>query len=523
MFRYDKTLTPQLFSNGPRDLVKVNSDAWLYIDLFEALDLREFSLEYRGQGEEGIHPMLMLRTIFYGLTHGVVTGRKLEEVCHFDNRFIVLSGNQKPSYRSFSRFLVRHDKRLKELFAQVVQLAQQMGLVSLGRVAIDGSRFKANSSRHKAMSYDRMQKAVVEITAELEKLKKDLGEENSQEQTVHNLPQEILLREKRLAKIQAAKKALEKEKGRALKGKDQKSFADHEALPMAKPKDGFMYGYNCQAAVDEKRQIIVAAEVHDSAADCGALNSMVEKVQENGGEFPGAVLADAGYKSVDNLKAIEDKKVEAYIAVGRGECVGERGHLESLTFEESSQSYRCLAGKIISIRSQRQEDSWSLQMSADHCSECPLISSCHLSSRQGKTFRVPIGKNLQLIIDHQVRMRSAKGREIYRRRKVIVEPVFGNIKNKGLKIFVRGKHRVDRWWKMVCTAHNLEKILRQWPSDKDGADRPLKIAHQISTFFNFILERTATLQKSNFLGLIDGFLTEKVMHRPAQCLCVPSS
>ena len=89
---------------------------------------------------------------------------------------------------------------------------------------------------------------------------------------------------------QAAKKALEKEKGRALKGKDQKSFADHEALPMAKPKDGFMYGYNCQAAVDEKRQIIVAAEVHDSAADCGALNSMVEKVQENGSEFPGAVF-----------------------------------------------------------------------------------------------------------------------------------------------------------------------------------------------------------------------------------------
>jgi len=481
MFRYDETLTPSFFSKGPRDLVKVDSDVWLYIDLFEALDLKAFNLDYSSKGEEAIHPMLMLRTIFYGLTHGIITGRKLEEVCHFDNRFIILSGNQKPHYRTFSRFLIRHENRIKELFAQVVQLAQKMGLVSLGRVAIDGSRFKANTSRHKAMSHDRMQKAVKEIADELEKLKQDLTKENGQEQTSHDLPEEIRRREKRLAKIQAAKEALEKEKGEELKSKDQKSFADHDALPMAKPKDGFMYGYNCQAAVDEKHQIIVAAELHGSAADSAALTPLLQKVEENCGQLPTAALADAGYKSIENLNALEQMKVEAYIAVGKGEFTGQRDDLAALSWDEMSGNYKCPADKVIPLRTQRKDGSKGLHFSDDHCSDCAKTATCPLFIKQGKSFRVPSSENLHLILNHQLKMQSQEGQKIYRRRKVIVEPVFGNIKNKGIKIRVRGTKAVARWWKMACTAHNIEKILRALHSSV--ADRffaiPLRILFEL--------------------------------------------
>lgn len=464
MFRADETLTPELFAFSPRDLVSKDSDAWLYVDLFDELELKGFSGDYSAQGEEAVHPALMLRTIFYGLTHGVCTGRKLEEACRFDNRFIVLSGNQKPSYRTFYRFLIRHEGRLNALFVQVVKLAQKMGLVSLGRVAIDGSRFKANTSRHKAMSYGRMKQAVEELQAELKKLREDLAKENGKERTSYELPQEIQLKEKRLAKITAAKAALESEAqeqgtAQAIEDKQQKSFADPDALPLAKPKDGFMYGYNCQAAVDSEHQIVVAAELHDNAADTAALEPMVKQVQVNCGSIPEALLADAGYRSTENLERMETLEVEAYIAVGQGEFNPERDHLEALRWDEPDGTYECPEGKPIALQSRQQDGSQRLRMDVAHCEGCARRGDCPLSSRQGKIFRVPREADRQRIAAHQVKMRSEKGREIYRRRKVIVEPVFGNIKNKGWRITCRGRHRVGSWWKLVCTAHNLEKII----------------------------------------------------------------
>jgi len=460
MFRDDTTLTPEMFAFSPRDLVGAESDAWLYIDLFESLDLSEFRENYSGQGEWAVHPELMLRTIFYGLTHGVVTGRKLEDGCYFDNRFIVLSGNQKPSYRTFYRFLVRHENRLNALFVQVVRLAQKMGLASLGRVAIDGSRFKANTSRHKAMSYERMQKAVKEIAAELEKLKADLAESNGKEQTETNLPEEIRRREKRLAKIAAAKKALEEEAQGAVEAKAQKSFADHDAMPMAKPKDGFMYGYNCQAAVDGDHQIIVAAELHDSAADTQALVPVLEKVKKNCERNPKEVLADAGYKSAENLEAMPSETT-AYIAVGKGEFNPERNHLEALEFDDKADGYQCPAGKLIPTERRRKDGSRRLKMGTEFCSGCQYAATCPLEpyAKRNGVFNVPPENRRLLIVQHQQRMNSESGRRIYRLRKSIVEPVFGNIKNKRLRICVRGESKVARWWKMACTAHNIEKII----------------------------------------------------------------
>ena len=461
MFRDDRTLTPEMFAFSPRDLVNIESDTWLYIDLFDTLDLSAFSGDYAPRGEEPLHPVLILRTLFYGLTHGIVTGRKLEDACRFDNRFIVLSGDQKPSYRTFYRFLIRHQERLNELFVQVVRLAQKMGLASLGRVAIDGSRFKANTSRHKAMSYERMQKAVKEIGAELEKLRADLAEQNGKEPTETTLPQEIQRREERLAKIQAAKEALEKEAETEPEAKAQKSFADLDALPMAKPKDGFMYGYNCQAAVDGDHQIIVAAEIHPSAADTEALIPVLDKVEQNCGQLPEQYLADAGYKSIENLEAVQSKGVTALIAIGKGEFNPERSHLEGLQWDEGANGYRCPADKLIPTKYRRQDGRVALRLGEPFCRDCPQMASCPLYafSRGKDIVGVPKETHRQLIVEHQQRMRSEEGRAIYKRRKVIVEPVFGNLKNKGLLIRVRGNKNVSRWWKMVCTAHNLEKII----------------------------------------------------------------
>lgn len=464
MFRTDLSDQPQLFAFTPRDLVPDDSDVWLYVDLFNALDLSAFRRDYAPRGEQALDPVLMLRTLFYGLTHGVVTGRKLEDACRFDNRFVVLSGQQQPCYRSFSRFIERHRTRFAPLFAQVVRLAQAMGLVTLGRVAIDGTRMKANTSRSKAMSHERMLQATKELERQLEALRQDLASENAKEQTSSRLPDEIKRREERLAKIKAAQAAIEREAdGGRVEPKAQKSFADHDAKAMAKPKDGFMYGYNCQAAVDEASQIIVAAELHDQVPDCRALPLMLDRAAEVCGHAGAEVLADKGYLSSSNLAAIDAAGAKAFIAVGRGEAAGGRAPAEDLRIhrlKDGRVQYRCRHGRPFDWAWQRANERVTLKMGAEHCRGCGLRGRCLLHSRNPKQFEVPGPKSARLWANLHKRMRTDEGRVTYSRRKVIVEPVFANIKNKGMMIQVRGAAKVGAWWKMAATAHNIEKIVR---------------------------------------------------------------
>lgn len=463
MFRGDLTLQRSLFAFTVRDLVAEDSDAWLYADLFDALDLEEFDADYVSQGKQGVEPKLMLRAMFYGLTHGVVSGRRLAEVCRNDNRYAMLSGEQQPDARTFQRFIVRHSKRLDQLFVDVVKLAQKMELVSLGKIALDGSRFKANTSKHKAMSNGRMEKAMAEINAELKKLKDSFASEDIGELDRSRLPDEIKLREKRLAKIQAAKDALAKDYGaREVPESAQKSFADHDALPMAKSGDAFMYGYNCQAAVDEKTQIIVAADLNDAPNDYGALRPMLSQVEENCGKAAESVLVDSGYRSNDNVAAIEEAGSVPFVATGKGEdhaAVEEiKGHVELTSEDNGRLVYRCPAGKKLKTVSKADESTFSVRLPRRACKKCQFADECPLIKR-GRRIRVPRPEHFAAVTANLARMRTEQGRAVYRRRKVIVEPVFGNIKNKGLKVLIRGRGKVRIWWRMACTAHNVEKIV----------------------------------------------------------------
>jgi transposase len=465
MFRTDLSEQRLLFAFTVRDLVAEDSDVWLYVDLFDSLDLEDFDADYVSQGQQGIEPKLILRAMFYGLTHGIASGRKLGEVCQSDARYLVLSGEQRPTARTFQRFMVRHTSRLDALFIQVVKLAQSMELVKLGRVAIDGSRFKANTSKHKAMSAGRMDQAIAQIREELAHLKADLERMNTTEDSLHDcsLSEEIKHREKRLAKIKAAKEALEKEyAGEALPEKAQKSFADHDALPMAKQGDSFQYAYNCQAVVDAETQIVVAADLHEAPNDYQALPEMLTQTVENCGEVPDAVLADAGYRSASNIATIESCGSESYIALAKGESPADddvRACIKIVINEDASVSVLCPAGKEMTIKNSHADGSIGVRLPKRACLKCPMQEQCPLKRLTQKTIHLPKPEYLKGVIDNHNRMQSDDGKAIYRRRKVIVEPVFGNIKNKGMKILVRGKSKVRTWWRMACTAHNIEKII----------------------------------------------------------------
>ncbi|MCB9229485.1 MAG: IS1182 family transposase [Deltaproteobacteria bacterium] len=471
MFQEDIASQPQLFSFSYAELVPQDSDVWLYIDLFSQIDLSEFSDLYSKQGQEAKDPELMLRTIFYGLTHGAVSGRKLSDFCRYDNRFILLSGARRPDPRTFQRFLVRHDSQLKDLFANVVRLAQSMGLVSLGKIAIDGSKFRAPTSKHKAMSYGHMKKAVEQIQSELEKLKKSLAEENRKQTNEFSatLPEEIQKRERRLEKIKAAKAALEAEKGEAIRDKDQKSFNDHEALPMGGKNKEFGYVYNCQAAVDEKHQIIVAAEIHDSQNDAAAIGKMLDATKETCGKNPEQALADSGYGSYEDIRAVESRSVDPVIALAKGEHSGKETYADEIKAGNEENEFHCPAGKVLPIKTLHKDGMISFHLPDGFCDHCPFLSSCKVNSRAKSRIKNPLKihnkEKHEKIRTHRQKMRTTEIIEVYKRRKAIVEPVFGNIKNKGIKILVKGKQKVSLWWKLAATAHNIEKMIKHLKID----------------------------------------------------------
>lgn len=464
MFRDDKTCSNQLFAFTVRDFVPENSDVYLYCDLFEHLDLEDFTADYSSQGEAAVHPELMLRTIIYGLTHGIVSGRKLATACRFDTRFLILSGEQMPDARTFQRFIDRHETRLTALFTQVVRLAQKMGLVKLGQVAIDGSKFKANTSRNKAMSYGRMLTTLEALEHELKQLKESLAKENTQQFNESTVEGEIARRERRREKILAAKQAIERERRETeaeIDPKKQKSFHDLEALPHFEKNKGMSYIHNMVTAVDAENQVILSCELYEHSNDQNALAHAVKQVRENTGGSPNHVLADAGFGVPENMLAVENAGSVPVIAMAKGV---EKIHVrEVVRWDAENEKWRCPKGKALRIHGldgARQQ----VEVLNGFCIGCPKQRSCPLFEKQGAKFSLPEESLRASEQRNRERLRSEEGKALYKRRKAIVEAPFGNMKNKGMRILVRGRKKVATRFKLFAMAHNLEKIVAAWVS-----------------------------------------------------------
>ena len=327
--------------------------AYFIGDTVDALDLRAFYARYEGGGarNQPFHPAMMVKVLVYGYATGVFSSRKMERRLHEDLAFRMLGAGNFPRHRTIRDFRALHLKELSDLFVQVVKLAQEMGLVKLGTVAIDGTKIKANASRHKAMSYERMQQAEGELKAQIDALlerAKSTDATEADEPEV-DIPAEIERREDRLKAITEARKRIEKrqrdadiERGRSpddeckaqdVEGKPtgarykrefgvpeskaQDNFTDPDSRIMKRAGGGFDASYNAQTAVDEEAKIIVAAELGNNAADVGQLVPMLDAVKANTGQAPEQTLADAGYRSEDNFKRLAGSGTELVVAMGR--------------------------------------------------------------------------------------------------------------------------------------------------------------------------------------------------------------
>lgn len=443
--RYDQD-QPMLLAPDLRDWLPVDHPARWVDDLVEhGLDLAPFYDDYtEARGAPPYDPRLMLKVLIYGYSNGITSSRALERRCHHDVAFMFLTAQAAPDFVAISRFRKRHLKAFTALFTQALSLCAQAGLVSLGRVALDGSKIRASASRHRAMSYDRMVRAEGELAAEVEALLADAERTDAAEDAVHGdrrgdeLPAELGRREGRLAAIRKAKSDLEAEhaaKARAkaeqsatkrggdetevaaageeaeaaavVPAKAQRSFTDPDARIMKTSDGSFHYCYNAQTAVDEESQVILSSTLVPSGADSpelpGALVDLADSLQAAGIEDkPETLLADAGYFSEDNVEAVTEAGIDPLIATGRQK----------------------------------------------HGEKPP-------AAPRG---RIPKGLTPKQRMTRKLHTKN--GRADYARRKAIVEPVFGQMKiaQDAGQLRLRGLENTQGEWTLQAFCHNVRKL-----------------------------------------------------------------
>src|SRR5262245_26464539 len=283
----------QLFPAHLADALDPGDPVFFISDLVEGLDLKAFERRYAGL-EHAYPPRLLLKLWLFGAVAGVYSGREIAQRVRWDLRFRYLAGGLTPDFRTINRFRVRHREDFARVFRQTVRTARASGLGKLGRVAIDGSKIRANTEECNAAE----------------------DEEHGDDDGSGGLPAELQDREQRVAKLREVRKQLERERGSALKPKNQKSFADPDANMMMTGEGALQYCYNAQAATSEDG-VILAAEVTAAPRDVDQLVPMVEAVRANTGCRPGVALADNGYLSESSLKELRRKRQPCLVAVGR--------------------------------------------------------------------------------------------------------------------------------------------------------------------------------------------------------------
>jgi len=434
-----------LLPPSPQDWLPEDDLVYFVLDTVRDLNLKSIVRKYEGGDGRGFppfHPRMMVTLLLYSYTQGVFSSRRIMKRCERDAAYRVIVHDDAPNFRTISDFRKLHLAELEGLFVQVLRLCQEAGLVKLGHVSLDGTKVKANASRHKAMSYGRMKeeekrlrKEIRDLLNRAETTDAEEDERYGRDRRGDELPEELSRRKDRLKKIREARQALEdkakaaareerkrrKEEARKRGGKPrcgpnpkpiqdvpddkkQYNFADPETSIMKANNKGFDQCGNAQAAVDRENQVVVAADVTNEPNDKKQLQPMVKQTKKNlgRGQHVDKFSADSGYFSEDNVTWAERQKLDAYIATGR----------------------------------------------LKHNEKVPPRPRGRPPN--GLTIKERMARKL----------RTKKGRETYAQRKWITEPVFGQIK-RGMgftQFLLNGIDKMRSEWRMVCMAHNLRKL-----------------------------------------------------------------
>jgi transposase len=382
------------------DLLPKDHDCYIYKEILQQLDTTEVERKYSPEGQHAYHPKLLVSILIYAYSHGVFSAREIERRCGQDLAFMSICEMHCPNFRVLSDFRKDNSEFFHDCFKQTVRLAIELKLASLGHISLDGSKFKANSSKHKAMSYKRLKEKEAELTAEIEELVEQAArcdrEEDAayQERTGYEIPEDLKHKEKRLETVQAAKQALEEREealnpGKTIEEKKQISFADKDARIMGK-QGNFDYRYNAQISVDSDHQIIVGQHLSQHANDKQEVAPALENVRAaTDGRLPEKMSADNGYLSGDNLEALEDSGVDCYIATSKGEKKDETPLDESarklvkadFEYDPKEDCFTCPGGQILVVVGETKDGEKTDQGRAETCAACPCRSRCCQSKK----------------------------------------------------------------------------------------------------------------------------------------------
>ena len=466
-----------LFPSNIFDLLPDTHDCFVYDDIFGQIDSLSIEKKYSYLGQNAYHPRLIVGILIYAYSKGVFSSRQIEKRCHEDLGFMYVSHLNCPNFRVLSDFRKDNPDFLKECFIQSALLAKELGMVSFGHVSLDGSKFKANTSKHKAMSYEYLKLREEELVNQIKELVEqaeqcDQGEdEQLQDKTGSEIPDELKIKAKRLAKIRTAKEALEKREhelnpGKKIDGKKQISFADDEAKIMGK-KGNYEYAYNGQISVDEKAQIIVGQHLSQNANDKKEVEPALEQIQETMGELPEKMSQDNGYLSGANLEKLNEAGVDAYVATGREdkkdirpvEDCNREIKKPDFAYDSERDCFTCPGGQTLELKSKGEDGKRVYQAQREACGQCSYRERCCKSQKgEPRTINTDDKEPLrQQMID---KMEQDSSKEVYKKRKVIVEPVFGQIKNSGFRGFLlRGYRKASGEFSLACAVHNFKKIV----------------------------------------------------------------
>jgi len=466
----------------------------VFVDLVRSIDLAHFVIPPGPKGEKPYHPHALFGVLAWGYLHGVRSARKLARLARQEATFVYLAGGGQPNYRTLARFRRDNAAAFTAVFQETVIVALHLGLARLGHVALDGTKLKAHTSKHKAMSYGRMKQREAQLRDEIARLAEQAETQDAAEDREYgadsdgySVAEELALREARLAKIRALRERLEAEQRQeqglpeetppAIDDKEQRSFADGDARMMLMKRGEYGYAYNAQLAVDAESGAIVAGALTNVAPDVGHLPELVARVRalrEAAGlpaEAPTTVSADAGYFSGDNV-AEDGAGLDLLIAAGRDDPATPAGRAGVWTaacfgYDAERDVWVCPADRLL-VRQEtppgrrgRPSQHRYLADPAD-CADCPLRARC---LKPGEERRGLDAQRRRRIGAMRFKLRQPAARRRSARRKVIVEPVFGQLKeDRGFTtLSVRGLAQATGEYLLACLAHNLGKLLRVCP------------------------------------------------------------
>jgi len=435
-------------------------DTVRYVDmLVDELDLTAIEAEYSSFGRPAYRPSVLVKILLYGKMRGIRSSRELSRATRENVRFMFISSNEHPDFRTISDFRKRFHRELAGLLRQTIEIGVREGIIELDHVAVDGTKLRANATRR---SFRTPKELEAELAASFEQdieLDEREDERYGDKDGDGSLPKALKDREQLRKKIQAALQHYEEiEREKPSKLPKKLSLTDPQCRYMK--SDEIIPAYNAQAAVDRKSRMVVGGYATNAVSENGELPRMLADIESNTGKNPVELSADRGYSLKEGFKDLKDRGVDGYIPQRQEES----GYFkqEEFTYEATENIYRCPNHKTLKYAGYVEIRKKKLHRYVCHdCAGCPMIGRCIRKGTKKRTLHVSI--YAPLCNEMREKMKTERGKQMSRIRASTVEPLFGHIKaNRKLRqVAFRGLEMIDSMWKLELAAYNIEKLARR--------------------------------------------------------------